>query len=430
MIIIRRSREGKAMSLTVVKGQKMDLTKSKSDIELVDVKMNWHVGKDMEIDASAFMIGEKGEVVREEDFVFYGQPVSSCGSVRLEQLEKPHFVINLTQVPLDVQKIVFTLTIDQPEATGNIFASVSEIELQVINDKTKEVLTTFPVTYSFTNENAIVLGTLYRHAGEWKYEAVGAGYFGGLADLCTEYGVEVSEPSSTEPVKEDSPPQQLSTVSLLKKKVRIVLEKKQIQHVTAKVGLVLDISGSMRKLYNDGTVQKVVDRILAVASQFDDDGALDVWIYDNEFTRLPQVTEKDFAGYVNEQILTNDTIHKFGRNDEPKVMKDVLQKYLKEEPSELPIFLVFINDGGCKSGIKKFIVGSSDKPIFWQFVGVGDANFDVLRKLDTMDGRMIDNANFFHFMNIETVSDEELYDQLLNEFPMWLREAKQKSIVK
>ncbi|MGG3943540.1 VWA domain-containing protein [Peribacillus psychrosaccharolyticus] len=222
----------------------------------------------------------------------------------------------------------------------------------------------------------------------------------------------------------------MSTVSLLKKKVRIVLEKKQIQHVTAKVGLVLDISGSMRKLYNDGTVQKVVDRILAVASQFDDDGALDVWIYDNEFTRLPQVTEKDFAGYVNEQILTNDTIHKFGRNDEPKVMKDVLQKYLKEEPSELPVFLVFINDGGCKSGIKKFIVGSSDKPIFWQFVGVGDANFDVLRKLDTMDGRMIDNANFFHFMNIETVSDEELYDQLLNEFPMWLREAKQKSIVK
>ena len=258
------------MSLTIVKGQKMDLTKNHSDRELVDVKMTWHSGNDMEIDASAFMIGEKGEVVREEDFVFYGQPISSCGSVRLEYLEKPHFVINLPQVPLDVQKIVFTLTIDQPEATGNIFANVSEIEMQVINDKTKDVVTTFPVTYSFTNENAIVLGSLYRHAGEWKYEAVGAGYFGGLADLCTEYGVEVGEPSQ-EPVKKESLPQQMSTVSLLKKKVRIVLEKKQIQHVTAKVGLVLDISGSMRKLYNDGTVQKVVERILAVASQFDDD---------------------------------------------------------------------------------------------------------------------------------------------------------------
>lgn len=421
---------GKDMSLTIVKGQKMDLTKNNSDIELVNVKMNWLSGKDMEIDASAFMIGEKGVVVSEEDFVFYGQPVSSCGSVRLEQLEKPHFVINLTQVPQNVQKIVFTLTIDQPEATGNIFANVSEIEMQVSNEKTKDVLTTFPVTYSFTNENAIVLGALYRHTGEWKFEAVGAGYFGGLADLCTEYGVEVGDNPSSEPVKKETPPQPMSTVSLLKKKVRIVLEKKQIQHVTAKVGLVLDISGSMRKLYNDGTVQKVVERILAVASQFDDDGALDVWIYDNEFTRLPQVTEKDFAGYVNDRILTNDTIHKFGRNDEPKVMKDVLQKYLKEEPSELPVFLVFINDGGCKSGIKKFIVGSSDKPIFWQFVGIGDANFDVLRKLDTMEGRVVDNANFFHFMNIENVSDEELYNELLNEFPMWLKEAKQKSIIK
>jgi len=271
---------------------------------------------------------------------------------------------------------------------------------------------------------------LYRHSGEWKYEAVGAGYFGGLADLCSAYGVEVGESPSPESVKVDSPPHQLNTISLLKKKVRVVLEKKQIEHVVAKVGLVLDISGSMRNLYKEGTVQKVVERILAVASQFDDDGALDVWIYDNEFTRLPQVTEKDFEGYVNQRILNNDTIHKFGRNDEPKVMKDVMQKYLKEEPSKLPVFLVFINDGGCKAGIKKFIVGSSDQPIFWQFVGIGNANFDVLRKLDTMEGRVVDNANFFHFTNIEKVSDEELYDQLLNEFPMWLQEAKQKKILK
>ena len=122
----------------------------------------------------------------------------------------------------------------------------------------------------------------------------------------------------------------MSSINLMKKTAGIVLEKKKLTGVVARVGLVLDISGSMRNLYKSGTVQKVVERILAVASQFDDDGMLDIWVYDNEFSRLPSVTEKEFENYVNLQILNNDSIHKFGRNDEPPVMYDVMNKYLQE----------------------------------------------------------------------------------------------------
>ena len=222
----------------------------------------------------------------------------------------------------------------------------------------------------------------------------------------------------------------MSTISLKKNVASIVLEKKKLTGVVAKVGIVLDITGSMRKLYREGVVQEVVERVLAVASQFDDDGSLDVWVYDNEFSRLPAVTEKDFIGYVEKYILTNETVHKFGRNDEPKVMEDVILKYTKEEPSDEPVFLVFINDGGCKPGIKKVIVESSNQPIFWQFVGIGNSNFDVLRKLDTLEGRFVDNANFFHLHDLEKVSDEDLYNQLLEEFPMWLKEAKEKRILR
>ncbi|USK30110.1 VWA domain-containing protein [Bacillus sp. CMF21] len=221
----------------------------------------------------------------------------------------------------------------------------------------------------------------------------------------------------------------MSSINLMKKTAGIVLEKKKLTGVVARVGLVLDISGSMRSLYKNGTVQKVVERILAVASQFDDDGMLDVWVYDNEFSRLPSVTERDFENYVNLQILNSDTIHKFGRNDEPPVMYDVMNKYLKEDPSKDPAFIVFINDGGCKRTIKKPVVSSSDKPIFWQFVGVGNSNFEVLENLDTMEGRFIDNANFFHVQDIDAITDEQLYDRLLNEFPDWIREAKEKRVL-
>jgi hypothetical protein len=221
----------------------------------------------------------------------------------------------------------------------------------------------------------------------------------------------------------------MTTISLMKKTAGVILEKKKLTDVVARVGLILDISGSMRSLYKNGTVQKVVERILAVASQFDDDGALDVWVYDNEFSRLKSVTERDFVNYVDEYILSNDLIHKFGRNDEPPVMEDVINKYTIEQPEKVPTFIVFINDGGCKRTIKKPIVESSNKSIFWQFVGIGDSNFDVLEKLDTMEGRFIDNANFFHIKDIEKISDEELYNNLLNEFPEWLAEAKTKGIL-
>lgn len=221
----------------------------------------------------------------------------------------------------------------------------------------------------------------------------------------------------------------MSSISLLKKNVGVILEKKNLNNVVARVGLVLDISGSMRKLYKNGTVQKVVERILAVASQFDDDGQLDVWVYDNEFTRLKPVTEMEFENYVEDYILNNGLIHKFGRNDEPPVMVDVINKYTIEDPSHHPTFIVFINDGGCKKTIKKPVIESSNKPIFWQFVGIGDSNFEVLEKLDEMEGRFIDNANFFHIQDIETISDEQLYNNLLNEFPSWLNEAKEKRVL-
>lgn len=208
------------------------------------------------------------------------------------------------------------------------------------------------------------------------------------------------------------------------------MEKKQLTSVIARVGIVLDITGSMKKLYNNGTVQEVVERILAVASKFDDNGSLDVWVYDNEFSRLPAVTERDFGRYVFTQIINNPMIHKFGFNNEPPVMKDVIHKYTEEENEETPVFIIFINDGGVVSQTRKVIRAASDQPLFWQFVGIGHSDFTVLEQLDTMKGRLVDNANFIHLDKIEEVSDEELYDRLLNEFPLWLKSAKEKGIIR
>jgi len=56
-------------------------------------------------------------------------------------------------------------------------------------------------------------------------------------------------------------------------------------------------------------------------------------------------------------------------------------------------------------------------------------NYGILEKLDTMDGRVVDNANFFALDDIDRISDEQLYERLLNEFPQWLKEARLKKIL-
>lgn len=113
-------------------------------------------------------------------------------------------------------------------------------------------------------------------------------------------------------------------------------------------------------------------------------------------------------------------------------MEDIIKKYTKEEPSSvLPTYVIFFSDGGIyeTKKISKLLVESSKSSIFWQFVGLGQANFGVLEELDNLQGRFIDNANFFALSDLDRVSDEELYDRIFNEFPEWYRQAKEKGIL-
>lgn len=185
------------MENSLIKGQKIDLTKNIEDLNYVHIGIDWKSMSGLDLDASAFLLDENEKIGSEDDFIFYGQPQSSNKSVRLEDsistIEKQRFVTSLWNVPNEVQKISFTLTIYEAKLKGLTFSDVDKIRLRIINSKTQEEIANFPIDYSFTKESAIVLGSLYRFANEWKFHAVGAGFNGGLADLCQQYGLDVIE---------------------------------------------------------------------------------------------------------------------------------------------------------------------------------------------------------------------------------------------
>lgn len=427
--------------ISLVKGQKIELSKNYPDLSSLTIGLGWSTkASSIDLDASAFLLGRNGKILSEDDFVFYNNLSDTSGCVvhMGDSLEgssgkdDEQLQVQLDRAPNVLQRIVFTVTIHNEDNKNHNFGEISNAYIRILNDETAEEIIRFDLKNEYSLETAIVVAELYKKDNTWRFAAIGSGFNGGLEALCNAYGLEVAEEDSSQNEPPSNLKPQSSKIDLLKKKVDVVLEKKNIKNIICRVGLVLDISGSMFRLYKSGIVQEVLDRMVAVSSSLDDNGVLDMWMFDHRFKRLPSTTISNCDNYINREILDKFSRKEmFGANNEPPVMEDVVKKYTIEEKSELPNLIIFISDGGVHktADIKRIVINSSREPIFWQFVGLGNANYGILKKLDTLKGRFVDNANFFSVDDISKISDEELYDRLLNEFPLWLREAKNKGIL-
>jgi len=236
----------------------------------------------------------------------------------------------------------------------------------------------------------------------------------------------------------------MSTIDLRKQIVREISLAKKIQDVKAQVVVVMDYSGSMDHLYNNGFVQRLIERLVPVAMQFDDNGEMEMYMFHNSSMKHKNaITESNVSGIVNREITPN---YRFGGTSYAPPINDIIKDYfsvtekksffgLKSSTSGStstdPVYVIFITDGqnDDQRDAERAIREASKHGAFFQFVGIGNARLDFLEKLDDLDGRVIDNANFFQANDLDKMSDKELYDKMLTEFPTWLKEAKAKGII-
>lgn len=214
-------------------------------------------------------------------------------------------------------------------------------------------------------------------------------------------------------------------INLHKQNVSIVLDKRGLAGKKVRVKFAIDQSGSMANQYRDGTVQDTVERLYAAALKMDDDGDLEVWSFDTNSSRKPSVNMSNVDGYVAKNIYC------MGGTNYAPVMSDIL-KDCDADKSGTPALIIFITDGDNSDhdAATRIIKASSGAPVFWQFVGVGSAEFNFLKRLDNMSGRVVDNANFFELNDLRDIGDIELYQRLLGEFPDWIKAATAKGILK
>lgn len=189
---------------------------------------------------------------------------------------------------------------------------------------------------------------------------------------------------------------------------------------TARVALAMDYSGSMDWLYDDGSVQAVVTRLLPIALKFDDNGELESWLFSNSKERLKPVTTENYDDYVK-RVMRKAHMRMGGTNYAP-VLKDMVYYYKDKHPSTIPAFIMFITDGDNfdKYETNEIIRELSNYNIFVQFVGIGDDDFSYLKKLDDLSGRAHDNTGFITVQDMNKMDDTTLYTALLRQYKDWL----------
>ncbi len=193
------------MPINLSKGQKVDLTKGNPGLRKIMVGLGWDVnafdsGAAFDLDAAAFMLGQNGKCPTENEFIFYKNLENSSGAVKHMgdnltgegEGDDEQILIDLTLIPANVDKVAFTVTIYDSDARRQNFGQVSNSFIRIVDETTGQELIRYDLGEDFSIETAVVVGELYRHGGEWKFNAIGSGFQGGLAALCGHYGIEVA----------------------------------------------------------------------------------------------------------------------------------------------------------------------------------------------------------------------------------------------
>lgn len=191
------------MAINLQKGQRVTLDNT---MKLALVGLGWDTnrfdtGEEFDLDASAFLLGENGKLQRDEDFIFYNnlesrnKAVVHTGDNRTGDGDGDDEVImiDFSKIPSDVKKIAIVVTIDDAERKHQNFGQVSNAYIRIAKmadefDTVGEPVLKFDLEEEFSIETALVVAEIYQKDGEWKFNAVAAGYQGGLEAIVRTYG--------------------------------------------------------------------------------------------------------------------------------------------------------------------------------------------------------------------------------------------------
>lgn len=213
-------------------------------------------------------------------------------------------------------------------------------------------------------------------------------------------------------------------LDLTKKNEQLTLSltKRKISSIVAQVGTAFDVSGSMRDEYRDGLMQIFAERLMPIALRFDDNGQIDNWAFDTRSHRVGEINLGNIETFINEKVRPLVG----GATEFAPVLTDIFDHYFTSTTKSLfgskkveitvdtPVYLIFQTDGenSDKRETERILAILENKGIYIQFVGIGtDTTFGFIKKM----GEKFNNVGFMHIPDLRKMSDEQIYDLLINE---------------
>jgi hypothetical protein len=239
----------------------------------------------------------------------------------------------------------------------------------------------------------------------------------------------------------------------LAKKAEFSLSKNNLEGAKAKVALVLDYSGSMLYQYKNGAMQELAEKVLSLGAQLDDDGAIDFFVFDSGADYLGEITLDDYKGSVdrltkgrhmgttnyaaafdavrNHYGFAEATVSSEKKGFFGKSGKTTVTPASGTTPANEPVFAIFLTDGApnSKPAAVKSLVAASGAPIFWKFLSIGSEEMEFLQKLDDLEERFVDNADYQAVGDVATIPNAKLFDLLLVEYADYIKEIRAKGLI-
>ncbi len=190
------------MAVSLKKGQRVSLDKVAPGLNAGFIGLGWDVnvtdtGNDFDLDASVFLLNTNEKLISDEHFIFYNNLTSPDADKSVKHMgdnltgagegDDEVIIVDLRKVPADIDRIVITVTIHDADKRKQNFGQVRNAFVRLVDVETKEEVLRYDLEEDFSIETALIMTELYRKSGEWRMNAVGAGYEGGLQSLLNRY---------------------------------------------------------------------------------------------------------------------------------------------------------------------------------------------------------------------------------------------------
>lgn len=185
--------------ISLVKGAKVDLTKTNPGVAKFRVGLGWNpqaaVGQAFDLDVSAFVLGANGKRLSDSHFVFYNNLKSPNDAVvhTGDNLtgegdgDDEVLTVDFSKIEAEATEVVFVTTIHEAASRNQNFGQVNGSYIRVMNDADGTEILKYDLNEDASVETAMQFGKLYKKDGEWKFEASGVGQVGGLQSFLDKF---------------------------------------------------------------------------------------------------------------------------------------------------------------------------------------------------------------------------------------------------